>query len=216
MPSNGVFVYTVVSQEKHTVRIGNNSDIHHNGIDPLALNSLEYCRIPSSINGYSVVSLGYRAISHNSVIKYVYIPRSIEKLEGDGFPYLTNLEEIVFEENSQLVDISHHTFYGCQKLKTIVFPKSVTKQTGNLFGEIKGLKNIIIQSFLHAEDKSNFLSVDTSEIRIFVPSNYPYPDFAGVLVEKVLEPFYKVRITCCKMKYDIKHIPFLILWCLSS
>ena len=58
-------------------------------------------------------------------ISKVTIPSSIQLINNYTFANCKNLEEIVFEENSQLETINFYAFRKCISLKQIVLPKSI-------------------------------------------------------------------------------------------
>ena len=68
--------------------------------------------------------------AHNFDVKNsitsIYIPNSVETIDEETFSDLVNLEKIVFQKGSQLKEIPKWAFTGCESLKTITLPDSVT------------------------------------------------------------------------------------------
>lgn len=81
-----------------------------------------------------------------SVITKVVIKKEVTVL-GDRLCYkMTNLEEVVFEEESCLTTIGQGAFYGCEKLKKIELPKSVVTLGMESFASCAGLKEVVFLS----------------------------------------------------------------------
>ncbi len=90
--------------------------------------------IPSSVtddagNEYKVTVLGENCFKSNGM-KSVTIPASVNRFNGlQNFGYqfadCVNLQSVIFEEGSQLKEISDRAFRGCEKLREINIPDSV-------------------------------------------------------------------------------------------
>jgi hypothetical protein len=60
-------------------------------------------------------------------LKSVKIPKSVKQIDEEAFTGYTGLEEIIFEEGSQLETIGEEAFSNCESLKKIAIPKSVKR-----------------------------------------------------------------------------------------
>lgn len=75
--------------------------------------------IPASYNGQPVIAIGAFAFGltgdadHPILMKKIYIPNTIERIEKSAFEGCRLLEQIVFSENSSLESIGERAFAGC-------------------------------------------------------------------------------------------------------
>lgn len=73
-------------------------------------------------SGKAVTSIAAKAFLNNTVVKKVYIPATITKINNDAFKGCTNLEEIVYEGGStsdKLITLGNNVFEGCTSLTTV-------------------------------------------------------------------------------------------------
>ena len=172
--------------------------------------------MPSKIEQYTITEIGYRALAGLPKLQFIFIPSTIQRFKGDAFAFNHCLEEIIFEENSQLQSLSFYAFYECKAMKVVTIPKSVISILDHSFAAMDSLMNIYIQNCYYIDkDRANsmFEYTNCSKIKIFVPKNYPITQFAGVDVEKVLPPFYQPKLNCCTNKITIicHYSPLLII-----
>ena len=94
--------------------------------------------LPIDINGsdYSI----YRM----SGVKTVIIPKEFVKIDSCAFENCITLEEVLFEEDSNLSQIGSAAFYGCHNLVQIVIPSSVTSIDNGAFMDCVGIVKINI------------------------------------------------------------------------
>lgn len=62
----------------------------------------------------------------NTTLKKITIPKEYTAIGDETFSGCTALEEVIFEEGSNLTRIGVKSFEGCSKLKTFVIPPAVT------------------------------------------------------------------------------------------
>ncbi len=118
-----------------------------NGSKPLELT------IPSEINGLPVMSIGgsgtdgYLTVTgmvggsagtikntRNERTKTVIVPNTVKRIYKGAFSYLVELENLIFEEGSQLERIDGDTFTNVYKLKKLEIPENVTYIATNILG----------------------------------------------------------------------------------
>lgn len=80
--------------------------------------------IPNEYNGKPVKEIDGGGFAYNEIIKYVFIPNTIENVYGGVFYYSINLEEVEFEENSNLKIINIGMFQNTS-ITEITIPSSV-------------------------------------------------------------------------------------------
>lgn len=72
----------------------------------------------------------------------VYIPGSVESIEGNAFKDCSTLETITFGENSKLLSIGNSAFNSCSPLTSIVIPAGVVSIGDYAFNFCSILKTI--------------------------------------------------------------------------
>ena len=82
-------------------------------------------KIPGTLAGKEVSSIGEAAFKNNKEIKSVEIPKSVTSLQYMSFDSCDELQDVLFEEESHLNSIDRFTFYYCTKLKNIVLPNEI-------------------------------------------------------------------------------------------
>ncbi|MBR2391129.1 MAG: leucine-rich repeat protein [Clostridia bacterium] len=99
---------------------------------------------PASVSGEVVIpntitTILDGAYRDNKNITSVKIPSSVEVIGERVFYGCTNLQSVIFEENSKLTEIKSYTFYGCEKLASINLNNCLVLSTigENAFSGIK-------------------------------------------------------------------------------
>ncbi|MBQ8292515.1 MAG: leucine-rich repeat protein [Bacilli bacterium] len=95
--------------------------------------------IPSGIE-----KISYRAFYGMKNLKKVVISSSVTSIEPYAFCYCTNLEEVVFEENSSLKNLAGYAFRECTNLRNIVLPDSLENINWEAFQQCSSLYYINI------------------------------------------------------------------------
>ena len=223
MPNNDLFVYLILSHHEKKATIGSTTDQtvvppHHNGIVESKSESITVLHVPTKINDYTITALGYRALSGIPHLRLVYIPYTIQTFYGDALAYNYELEDIIFDENSRLTDLSFLPFSCCSKLRQIVLPKSVTNILQYAFANLTSITSIFIQNHLFGRDYLHiFDNTDTNKLNIYVPKNYPFETFAGIPVKAVLSPFYQMKpVTCIRKTISLYYSLLVCILNLST
>ncbi|MBR2030425.1 MAG: leucine-rich repeat protein, partial [Clostridia bacterium] len=81
--------------------------------------------IPEQIDGYTVTQIA-NGVFETSAITSIAIHASITKIGANAFANCTQLQSVVFDENSNLNIIGDYAFSGCTSLSEIVIPQNVT------------------------------------------------------------------------------------------
>lgn len=101
-----------------------------------------------------VEKISYNAFRDNKYIKHVYVRNRL--LTFDGFDGCTNLEDVIFEDKSQLTVFGSDALSGCENLVNIEIPQSVECIEANAF---KGCTSLIRVDF---QGSSSLKSINTS------------------------------------------------------
>lgn len=119
--------------------------------------------IPSSVtddagNEYKVTVLGENCFKSNGM-KSVTIPASVNRFNGlqyfgYQFAYCVNLQSVIFEEGSQLKEISDRAFMGCEKLREINIPDSVKLIGLEAFSGCTNLSSVFAKGVETIEDNA--------------------------------------------------------------
>ncbi len=116
-----------------------NKDIIGLGVRCFEGEKLKYVTFEDNIN------LEYieRRAFYNTKLDYIKIPKSVKYIYQNAFSYST-LEEVEFEDESNLLAISGSMFFSCTNLNKINIPENI-KSIGSLaFYNCTSLKEIII------------------------------------------------------------------------
>ena len=194
---------------------GDSSLNYHNGIKDECVNSLEHIIVPRSHEGKIVYRLDYQCFRNLPQLKTAFIPNTITSLCGDTFTCCNNLDSVVFEEGSKLRDLHHYTFFSTN-LAFIDIPSSVERIRGFTFSHMNNLKAIYFHSFIKQGSSDTFVSTNISNIKIYVPRDYPNETLFGIPIIPVLEPLKKrtqIPNHLCRRSNNIPLIACMILLC---
>lgn len=98
--------------------------------------------IPSTLDGYQVSKIGYRAFdSSNYTVEKITIPYGVTEICTAAFGY-PNLREVIIPDSVVLIDET--AFYGCGGLMKIEIPKSVETIGEKAFWKCSNLKSVTI------------------------------------------------------------------------
>ena len=153
--TSGDFEYSVISEEDKTCEI-----IHY-------LGSATELEIPSTLNGYNVISIGWEAFKNYTSLASVTIPNSVTSIGGYAFcgctslasitipDSVTSIDNMAFEDCTSLASVTIgngvtsidcSSFKNCTSLASITIPDSVTYIDEGAFSRCKSLTNITIQT----------------------------------------------------------------------
>lgn len=96
--------------------------------------------IPSTLGGYPVTGIGYRAFYNCKSITSLTIPDSVTSLGNDAFQYCTGMTGVKLGKG--ITAISEIAFYGCTGLKSVTIPDSVTVIGKNAFYNCTNLTTV--------------------------------------------------------------------------
>src|SRR5437762_2403510 len=99
--------------------------------------------IPNSINGLSVVSIGYSAFAHSSLTS-VTIPNSVTSIGNSAFATCRSLTNVTIP--ASVTSIGYEAFYGCTGLTNVTIPNSVTSIGTAAFSSCTSLTAINVET----------------------------------------------------------------------
>ena len=117
--TSGDFEYEVILKEDKTCEITNYTG------------TATELTIPSTLDGYSVTSIGDEAFYQCTSLKNITIPDSVTSIGDDAFYHCTALESITIPDS--VTSIGGWAFCGCTALEIITIPNSVTSIGHNAF-----------------------------------------------------------------------------------
>lgn len=112
--------------------------------------------IPSTLEGYSVTSIGEAAFAGNNNITSVTIPNSVTRIDMSAFYNCRNLASIEIPDSVTYIDKG--AFYLCTSLEGITIPNSITYISENTFDNCTSLKNITIPNSVTYIDYEAFVN----------------------------------------------------------
>ena len=208
--NDGTFNFCDKSGERY---IGDGTDNAGNGV--VDKNIVE-AKLPKYFDNVRIYGTWTSTFEGIKTLKSVFVPKTYKILRGDFCVFCSSLESVVFEDNSQIETIegwfvqqtsvasitlpsslkklsSKSTFYGCTKLKQILFLGKIA--VGNEYNDI-------------------FTNVP-SDLVIIVSKDYPSTTFGGRNVNAISLPPTKRILTCLK-KHNMKtSLLFMIFICYS-
>ncbi len=144
------------------------------------------------------------------LIKEVYIPATVNKTHWCAFAGYTNLEKVVFEDNSELKYVEPQTFEGCTSLKSINLPESVKSIGAGAF-QNSGLTSITIpknvktiSNYVFANCK-NLKSINLPEtVKSIGESAFQNSGLTSITIPKNVKIVYKKAFYGCKNLTSVK------------
>ena len=108
-----------------------------------------------------ITKINQGAFADNKNLQKITIPSTIVSLGESVFKNCTNLQEVVFEENSNIKAISDGLFYGCSSLTSINLTALTALETigNNSFVSVK-VSNFILPASLKSIGKSVFFNAE--------------------------------------------------------
>ena len=110
--------------------------------------------IPSTVNGYSVTSIGTRAFRDCSELISVILPKSIKTIGSQSFAYSINLNSINIPDS--VTSIGEQAFSHCSSLTSITIPEGVTSIGVRTFWECSSLTSLTIPESVTSIGSSAF------------------------------------------------------------
>ena len=87
--------------------------------------------------------IGRHAFSACRSLTEIILPQTVERIYDEAFYACTSLEFLIFNQDSQLIEIGNHVFYGCN-LQNVVLPESLTTIGDGVFESCRQMNYIII------------------------------------------------------------------------
>ena len=136
--------------------IGNKTcEIYGDSFTPaIASNTQSSVTIPSSVNGYKVVSISDYAFYNCSGLTSVTIPSSVTTIGCSTFSGCKSLTNITIPNS--VTSIRKYAFYHCSGLTSVTIPSSVTSIGNSAFDGCKGLTSITIPNSVTSIDIDAF------------------------------------------------------------
>ena len=106
-------------------------------------------------------------------IKTILIPSSVKYINDYCFYNCSNLENIIFEEESNLIRIGINIFSYCINLRTIKLPSKLKEISSKSFEGCTELKSIIILSNISKIQEYAFLNCYNLEYILYYGTNNP-------------------------------------------
>ncbi|MCD8026107.1 MAG: leucine-rich repeat protein [Clostridiales bacterium] len=103
--------------------------------------------IPSTLDGYTVTSIGESAFDYYGVNNYIVsieIPDTVTTICDEAFGYIYNLEEIILPESVKSIGV--YAFVSCDKLTSVIIPDSVETVGERAFYNCESLTSVQIAS----------------------------------------------------------------------
>ena len=116
--------------------------------------------IPSTIDGFKVTAIGYKAFADCTALTKSVIPDSVTSMGSSAFSGCTRLSSVTFGKG--LTTISDSAFSGCTALTSVSIPNNITKISDSAFYGCTVSKEIKIPAtkyYLKTKKQTKILSL---------------------------------------------------------
>lgn len=103
-----------------------------------------------------VTAIGERAFRANGSITGVTVGKSVRSIGASAFYNCRTLATLVFEPGSELTSLGGMAFQGCNGLKSVALPDSLTEIPELAFGYCRGLESVTLGSAVRTVGSSAF------------------------------------------------------------
>ena len=158
--------FVVLDGNAKTCQIGLGTNGYYTGANTFANAVSGEITIPSTVNGYTVTTVGWGAFKnytditavvlpntieiiqpgafYESGIESIEIPSSVTQINGSAFFYCKSLESVILHEG--LTTIGNSAFNGCKSLTSITIPQSVQSIASSAFSACTSLEQVTIDN----------------------------------------------------------------------
>lgn len=212
-------LYTIISEEKREVRVGNNTKIKVNAIRGEINPVLKFpSHISYNSKTYEVVSIGVYAFYGCSSIVAVIFPNTIRTLDSCAFSDCSEMSSIEFLPGSRIETISNQVFCRSYKVKVVILPETLKiLQVWSLFlmHELKLVVyagKYVFKEDVFGDDCHDFDSVQSYNVTILVRSDYPSDTFGKRKVTQSSDVKPQAKHTCRVQSHSFnKMLSFLLM-----
>ena len=115
----------------------------------------------------------YKYAFNHSDIKKVTIGNGVKTIQENAFSSISNLEEVIFEENSSLEEIGSYAFAYDRNsdFKSLILPKSLIKINENAFYDCNSFESIIFEDDSAIEYIGDYAFYNTSIKELVLPNS---------------------------------------------
>lgn len=105
---------------------------------------------------------------HSCKMTAISIPSTVKCIGENAFSECRSLSDIIFVDNSQLINISNHAFY-CTNISSIIVPRLLVS-IGNISFELSNLKQMVFPSDCYLSEIGSFAFSKTQLKSIEIPN----------------------------------------------
>lgn len=147
------------------------------GIDLISAHAFDGAMITEIDIPDTVLKINYGAFSSCPQLKTVHMSKNVRTIDADAFAYCSQLEEILFDEGSELTTIGVDAFNSCAKLEYFPFEELTKLESIENFAfEQSGLKSVDFPDSLEKIGKGAFYKCTALGPTVTIPSTVTYFD----------------------------------------
>ena len=124
---------------------------------------------------------------YRTAIEYIFIPKSVEIIQGSGLSHMQELKTIVFEPGSKLSKIGNLNFNSDNSLSTVVLPPSLKSIEHELFYCVTSHIKLV---YCGKNEMTAQLFSNGNDITVYVTKEYKGKKFGDIDVSIIQDDDY--------------------------
>ena len=159
--------------------------IENRKVTKLLNRSFSHCNLFREIKlPYTLIEICACAMNDNYLIRSLFIPASVEKIEIYGIAGLKKCKTLIFEEGSRLSNVGYGA-WDSNLVEEITLPFSITSFADCVFAKCSKLKRLYICFDLMLTNSTNTFIKCPDDVKIYVKHTYESDYFGGRKVTKI-------------------------------
>jgi len=129
---------------------GNVTEIGRDAFD--GCSNLECVELPEGLLRLDDWAFGYCTSLNGEIV----IPASVQSIGDNAFGWCKSLQRVIFAPRTTSIELGHHMFSSCTKLRSVTFPQNLRSIPRRCFGGCTSLINIRIPLSVEVIEKDAF------------------------------------------------------------
>ena len=144
--------------------------------------------IPSTLNGYTVVNLGERALEDCNKLTNVIIPNSVTNIGPYAFSGCSGLTSVTIPDSVK--SVGNFAFSGCTGLMNVMLPDSVTRIGEKALFDCSNLESVTLPNDVTQLVVGKNAFCDNTSVAIAGKNGYGFCGWTNMVGEVIADPFH--------------------------